>query len=238
LQWDAGYVTADCHHPRWITVRSLLLPLLLMALSLVAGTRCGHATPADEADRLYAQALGAWDRSSTSFEVEDLLREALRLQRSALTPTDPRITATLDHLGRVFYNRGAATADPRQFEEAVGWFRETVDLARRAIIPDSMLLGDYISDLAAAQREAGQPRAALPNVCEGLRIRLSLRPPRADRITRSLATLARTRAALGGQREVSELLRNIDAIQKVHGDGPSIGTSAYERNCEDSRPVS
>jgi tetratricopeptide (TPR) repeat protein len=222
---------------RELTVRSFALPVLLLAAFHFVGMSRGHASSVEDADQLYANALSVWDRS-TSPEVEDLLRRALALQRSALPPTDERITQTLNRLGRVFYNRGVAKPDShkfpdlRQFEEAMVWFDEALSLTRLAGDRDRTLLSDYVSDLAAAQREAGHAARALPNACEGLHIRLSLRPLLIDRVLRSLVNLARTRAALGDQREADRLFNDVKAIQTTPQEGFSIGKSAYEQNCE------
>ncbi len=220
---------------RAVGMRCLILGIILLA-SQAAGVSGARASASDEADRLFAEAMAHWDRS-TSPEVETLLRQALALQRSALPPADPRIARTVDQLGRVFYNRGVETADRRQFEEAATWFREAAGLLQQAANPDRLSLGDYVSDLAAGEREAGRPRSALPIVCEGLSIRLSLEPPRVDRIGASLNNMARAFAALGDRREAGALLRDVRAIEIAPGNGPSIGMAAYDRNCRGA-PVS
>lgn len=218
----------------------------LLFAPLLLGVQANAALGAPEADQsvaraaeIYQRALALWT-NSTSPEVESLLREALALQRGSLPQSDRRVTETVDHLGRVFHNRGMSAKSARStaeatrwFTQAEAWFADAATAMRAATAPDMMLLSDYVSDLAAAEREAGVRSAGLDNACEGMRLRLQLQPPDWTRFVRSLRTMSLSRARLGDGSEAMRLERAAIAAARARGRAAQLASAAFKRNCPD-----
>ena len=109
--------------------------------------------------------LGQIRREQNDLELAEPLLETAWLERVAIFgPAHPEVAASLNELGRLFYQKG-------EFKSAIKKFQHAVDICRSTVGATNHLTAEYLNNLGMARCASGQLEEAQRELEQALSIR-------------------------------------------------------------------
>ena len=143
---------------------------------------------------------------------EELVREALAIQRNLLPAGDPKLAVTLSNLGFIQWRKGS-------LEEAEALYTEALNIDRRALGNDHPEIPIKLLNLAVLMRDRGRPEAAETFAREALAIRRKILGDEHPDLSDAMDVVAAALEQRGRNAEAEPILREALAIAlKAYGE--------------------